>query len=153
MRYFEDFKPGDVFDLGEQLVSEAEMLEFARKYDPQPFHVDREAAARSMYGGLIASGWHTGAMYMAMLVRALIGEVASLGAPGLDELRWLKPVRPGDVLRGRFTVLEKRESAKNPSRGTLVNLGELFNQTGERVFFIRWPAMVARRTPAVQNVK
>ena len=149
MRYFEDFHEGDVFELGELQMTEAEILEFARRFDPQPFHVDHQAAARSMFGGLVASGWHTGSAFMGLLVRGLLHDVASLGAGGLDELRWLKQVRPGDVLRGRFTVLSKRESEKRPSeRGTLVNLGELFNQRGERVFFIRWPALVGRRPAA-----
>ena len=148
MRYFEDFNHGDVFELGEVRVTEAEILEFAGRFDPQPFHLDHGAAARSIFGGLIASGWHTGSMYMGLLVRGLLHDVASLGAGGLDELRWLKPVRPGDVLRGRFTVLSKRESPKHPEGGTLVNLGELFNQRGERVFFIRWPALVGKRPAA-----
>jgi acyl dehydratase len=85
---------------------------------------------------------------MGLLVRGLLHDVASLGAGGLEELRWLKPVRPGDVLRGRLTVLSKRASEKNPGRGTLVNVGELFNQDGERVFFMRWPAMISRRPRA-----
>lgn len=145
MRYFEDLNPGDVFDLGEVRMTEAEILEFAARFDPQPFHLDHDAAKHSIFGGLVASGWHTGSAFMGLLVRGLLHDVASLGAGGLDELRWLKPVRPGDVLRGRFTILEKRESARHPERGTLVNLGELFNQGGERVFFIRWPALVGRR--------
>ena len=148
MRYFEDFNAGDVFELGEARMDEAEMVEFARKYDPQPFHVDAHQASESSFGGLIASGWHTAGVYMGLLVRGLLHDVASLGAGGLEELRWLKPVRPGDVLRGRLTILSKRASEKNPARGTLVNVGELFNQGGERVFFMRWPAMVARRPRA-----
>ena len=145
MRYFEDLNPGDVFELGELSLTEEEIVDFASRFDPQPFHVDKEAAARSMFGGIIASGWHTASAFMGLLVRTLLNDVASLGSGGLDELRWLKPVRPGEVLRGRLTVLSKRESAKNPGRGTVVNLGELFNQSGERVFFIRWPALIARR--------
>lgn len=145
MRYFEDLNPGDVFEIGEVVVTEAEVLEFARRYDPQPFHIDPEAAARSVFGGLIASGWHTASLYMGLLVRGLLHDVASLGAIGLDELRWLKPVRPGDVLRGRFTILSKKESERHPERGTVVNMGEMFNQKGERVFFLRWPALVGRR--------
>ena len=145
MRYFEDFNPGDVFELGEVVMTEAEVLEFARRYDPQPFHIDPEAAARSMFGGLIASGWHTASSYMGLLVRGLLHDVASLGAGGLDELRWLKPVRPGDVLRARLTILSKKDSERHPERGMLVNLGEMFNQKGERVFFVRWPALIGRR--------
>ena len=145
MRYFEDLNAGETFDLGELSLSEDEIIEFARQFDPQPFHIDREAAKTSIFKGLVASGWHTGAAFMGLLVRGLLHDVASLGASGLDELRWLKPVRPGDVLRGRFTVLSKKDSEKYPNRGTTMNLGELFNQQGERVFFIRWPALVGRR--------
>lgn len=147
MRYFEDFQPGDVVELGEVLMTETEILEFAGRFDPQPFHLDHEAAAQSIFGGLVASGWHTGSAYMGLLVRGLLHDVKSLGSGGLDELRWLKPVRPGDVLRGRWTLLEKRVSERHPERGTFVNSGELFNARGERVFFIRWPALIGRRPP------
>ncbi len=148
MRYFEDFNEGDRFELGEVTMTEAEILEFALRFDPQPFHIDHEAAAQSMFKGLVASGWHTGSAFMGLLVRGLLHDVASVGAGGLDELRWLKPVRPKDVLRGRLSVLSKRESEKHPNRGTLVLLGEFFNQRDERVFFIRWPALIGRRPAA-----
>src|SRR5262249_36530716 len=105
MKYLEDFSEGQVFDLGEETVREKEIIEFESRSDAEPFHIDREAAKKSIYGGLIASGWHTGSIFMGMLVRGLIHDVASMGAPGLDELRWLKPVRPNDVLRGRLMVL------------------------------------------------
>ena len=152
MRYFEDLNAGDVFELGEVHMSEPEMLEFAQRYDPQPFHVDADAAARSPFGGLIASGWHTASAFMGLLVRGLLHDVASLGSGGLDELRWLKPVRPRDVLRGRLTILSKRASEKKPGRGTIVALGELFDKRGERVFFMRWPALIARRPVGVDPV-
>lgn len=145
MRYFEDFSEGQVFELGEETVSEAEAVEFARRYDPQPFHVDAEAAKKSMYGGLIASGWQTGAIYMSLLVRGLLRDSASLGSAGIEELRWLKPVRGGDTLRGRLTVTSLKPSEKHPNRGTVFNLGELFNQKGERVFFVRSSGMFGRR--------
>ena len=145
MRYLEDFSEGQVFELGEETVREAEVLEFARRYDAQPFHVDAEAAKRSMYGGLIASGWHTSAIFMGLLVRGLLYEVASLGAGGIDEMKWLKPVRPGDRLRARLTILARRPSTKHPGRGLVNCLGEMFNQGGERVLSIRWSAMIARR--------
>ncbi|HZX95184.1 MAG TPA: MaoC family dehydratase [Myxococcales bacterium] len=145
MRYFEDFAEGQVFELGEETVSEAEVLEFARRYDPQPFHVDPAAARKSMYGGLIASGWQTGSIYMGLLVRGLLQDAASLGSAGIDELRWLKPVRPGDKLRARLTVTSLKPSSKHADRGTVFNLGELFNQQGERVFFVRSSGMFARR--------
>jgi acyl dehydratase len=145
MRYFEDFKEGQVFELGEQQITEQEILEFARKYDPQPFHIDPVQASLSMYGGLIASGWQTGSIYMGLLVRGLLHDSASLGSAGIDELRWLKPVRPGDVLRARLTVTSLKPSAKHPDRGTVLNLGELFNQRGERVMFVRSSGMFAKR--------
>jgi acyl dehydratase len=145
MRYFEDFAEGQVYELGEASLSEAEILEFARKYDPQPFHVDQAAAQRSMYGGLIASGWQTASLYMGLLVRGLLLDASSLGSAGVEDLRWLKPVRPGDVLRGRVTVTSVKPSSKSPNRGTVATFGELFNQQGERVYHVRSAGMFARR--------
>ena len=145
MRYFEDCKVGDVFELGEHLMTEADILRFAREFDPQPFHVDEQAAKKSMYGGLIASGWHTGSVYMGLMVRSLLHDMSSLGSAGIDELRWLKPVRAGDVLKGRMTITSAKASERHPERGTLFTLGELFNQKGERVFFVRSSGMFARR--------
>jgi len=145
MRYLEDFSEGQVFELGEETIRAQEIIDFARRYDAQPFHVDPEAAKKSVYGGLIASGWHTGSLFMGILVRGLIHDVASMGSGGLDELRWLKPVRPNDVLRGKLSVLGVRPSTKHPNRGSLTCLGELFNQKAERVFFVRWSAIIARR--------
>src|SRR5437667_2655497 len=145
MRYFEDFAEGQVYELGEASISEAEILEFARKYDPQPFHVDQAAAQHSMFRGLIASGWQTASMYMGLLVRGLLLDSASLGSAGVDELRWLKPVRPGDVLKARLTVTSVKLSQKHPNRGTVFTLGELFNQHGERVMLIRSSGMFAKR--------
>ncbi len=146
MRYWEDFSEGQVYELGEETIREQEIIDFARRFDAQPFHVDPEAAKRSIYGGLIASGWHTGSLMMGLLVRNLIHDVASLGSGGLDELRWLKPVRPNDTLRGRVTVLGARPSTKHPDRGLITLLGELFNQRAEQVLLVRWSAMIARRT-------
>src|SRR5437763_6025884 len=124
MRYFEDFAEGQVYELGEVSISEAEILEFARKYDPQPFHVDQAAAQHSMFRGLIASGWQTASMYMGLLVRGLLLDSASLGSPGVDELRWVKPVRPGDVLRGCVTIPSVRPSWKSSRRGPVGAVGE-----------------------------
>jgi acyl dehydratase len=145
MRYLEDLRPGEVFDLGEETIREEEILEFARRFDAQPFHVDRDAARQSIYGGLIASGWHTASFFMGLLVRNLLLDVASLGSPGIDELRWLKPVRPGDTLHARLTILTARPSERHPNRGVVTLLGEMFNQSGERVLSLRWPALIARR--------
>ena len=146
MRYLEDFSEGQIFELGEDTIREQEILEFARRFDAQPFHVDAEAARKSIYGGLIASGWHTASFFMGLLVRGLLHDVASLGAGGIDDLRWLKPVRPGDSLRARLTVLGTRPSTKHADRGLLTCLGEMFNQRGERVLSIRWSAMIGRRS-------
>ncbi|MBX9604579.1 MAG: MaoC family dehydratase [Gammaproteobacteria bacterium] len=129
-RWFEDYVPGAVHEFGSVTVDEAELVEFARRYDPQYFHTDAEAARGSMFGGLIASGWHTGAMCMRMLVDHYLSKVASLASPGLDELRWLAPVRPGDRLGTRVTVLDARRSASRPDRGIVRSRVEVLNQDG-----------------------
>lgn len=130
---FEDFEPGQVYELGSRTVTEAEILEFARQFDPQPFHLDPEAAKESVFGGLIASGWHTGAIWMRLYVDAMLGGAASRGSPGVEELRWLAPVRPGDTLTGSLTVLDVTPSATRPDRGTVRIRGELTNQDGVTV--------------------
>jgi acyl dehydratase len=128
--YFEDFEPGQVLELGSHLVTEDEIVSFAREFDPQPFHVDPDAAAESIFGGLIASGWHTNAMWMRLYVDSMLGRAASMGSPGVEELRWLAPVRPGDMLSGRLTVLEATPSERRPDRGTIRSRGEMVNQDG-----------------------
>ena len=130
--HFEDFEPGQVYELGTRLVTESEIVAFAREWDPQPFHVDPEAAKESVFGGLIASGWQTGAMWMRMYVDTMLGSAAR-GSPGIEELRWLAPVRPGDTLSGRLTVLEATPSATRPDRGTIRIRGEMVNQDGVTV--------------------
>lgn len=127
-KYFEDFVVGDVVELGEVEVTEAAIIEFAQQYDPQSFHVDPEAAEASPFRGLIASGWHTCAMYMRLLCDGLILDSSSQGASGIEELRWLAPVRPADTLRGRFTVVDAQRSATKPNRGTVTFLSEMINQ-------------------------
>ena len=131
--FFEDLAPGQVVELGSRTVTEAEILDFARQFDPQPFHVDSEAASGSVFGGLIASGWHTGAMWMRLYVDSLLDGAAAMGSPGIEELRWLAPVRPGDTLSGRLTVLEATPSASRPDRGTVRIRGEMVNQDGVTV--------------------
>jgi acyl dehydratase len=128
--YFEDLAPGQVVELGSHTVSEDEIVEFARQWDPQTFHVDPEAAKASVFGGLIASGWHTGAMWMRLYVDSLLDGAASMGSPGIEELRWLAPVRPGDTLAGRLTVLETKPSERRPDRGTVRIRGGMVNQDG-----------------------
>jgi acyl dehydratase len=129
---FEDFAPNQVYELGSRTVTENEIVAFARQWDPQPFHVDPEAAEDSVFGGLIASGWQTGAMWMRMYVDTMLGSAAR-GSPGIEELRWLAPVRPGDTLFGRLTVLETTPSTTHPDRGTVRIRGEMLNQDGVTV--------------------
>lgn len=133
MRYFEDFEPGQVHELGSRVVTRDEIVQFASQWDPQPFHVDEEAAARSPYGGLIASGWHTAAILMRQFVDHLLLDSASQGSPGMDELRWLAPVRPGDELTVAVHVLEVTASATRPDRGTVTMRWEVRNADGVEV--------------------
>ena len=132
-RYFEDYVPGTTVDCGSFSMSEQEIIAFARQYDPQPFHVDPVAAKDGPYGGLIASGWHTTSMMMRQLVDRYVSPESSLGAAGVDEIRWPKPVRPGDTLHVRATVLEARRSSSKPDRGIVRSLMELTNSGGELV--------------------
>lgn len=128
MRYFEDFTIGEVIDLGAVVVTQAEIIEFAERYDPQPFHVDPTAAEHTPYGGLIASGWHTCALYMRQLCDGMISDSSSQGSPGMDELRWLAPVRPDDRLIATLTVLDVAPSSSKPDRGTVHFRSEMTNQ-------------------------
>ena len=128
--YFEDLEAGQLVELGSHAVTEEEIVAFARQWDPQPFHVDPEAAKETVFGGLIASGWHTGAMWMRLYVDSLLDGAASMGSPGIEELRWLAPVRPGDMLTGKLTVLETTPSERRPDRGTVRIRGEMVNQDG-----------------------
>jgi acyl dehydratase len=132
-RYFDDYVPGTTHDCGSVSVSEAEIISFAIRFDPQPFHVDPEAAARGPFGGLIASGWHTAALVMRQLVDHYLPAEASLGSPGMEEIRWLDPVRPGDTLRVRATVAEARRSQSRPDRGIMKTVIEAVNQDGRTV--------------------
>jgi len=132
-RYLEDYVPGAVYEYGYATVTEAEILDFARKFDPQPMHVDLEFAAHGPFRGLIASGWHTAGIMMRMFVDHYLSRVASLASPGLDELRWPAPVRPGDSLRLRATVVETRRSRSKPDRGLVRTQSELINQNDETV--------------------
>jgi acyl dehydratase len=136
IRYFEDFVEGETLELGSHEFTSDSIIAFARQYDPQPMHIDPEAARSSPYGGLIASGWHTVGAYMRLLVDNLIAGTVSLGSPGIDQLRWLKPVRPGDVLSARITFIETKRSRSRPDRGILRSLGEMVNQDGEVVMTV-----------------
>jgi acyl dehydratase len=144
VRYWEDFEVGEVTELGPVEVTEAEILEFARRYDPQPFHVDSEAAKASPFGGLIASGWHTTAVFMGMFVRGILLDSASLGSPGVEEIRWTAPVRPGDRLSARVTIVDSQPSATNPTRGTVITSNDVRNQDGVTVMTLRARGFFAR---------
>lgn len=146
-RWFEDYTAGAVFIAGPAKVDQAEILDFARKYDPQPMHADPAAAAKGAFGGLIASGWHTGALMMRMYADNILSPASSIASPGIDELRWLRPVRPGDVLRLRVTVLETRPSRSRPDQGIVRSLVEVVNQQGELVMSLK-PVNLIRRRPA-----
>ena len=131
--FFEDFEVGTTEEFGEYLVTEEEILEFASKYDPQAFHLSDEDATATLFGGLCASGWHTCAIAMRMLVDNMPESNKSLGSPGIDELRWTRPVFPGDTLRVKTTVLSKTNSRSRPDLGSLQMQNEVFNQKNELV--------------------
>ena len=145
-RWFEDYPAGAVFTAGAVAVDEAEIVEFAGKYDPQAMHTDPEAAARGRFGGLIASGWHTGALMMRMFADNFLSPASSIASPGLDELRWLKPVRPGDVLSLRVTIREARRSRSRPEQGVVRSFVEVLNQRGEPVMTLK-PISLIRVRP------
>ena len=143
--YFEDYVPGAVFEYGKIRVDEAEILEFARRFDPQYIHIDPGAAMQGPFGGLIASGWHTAAMMMRLVVDNFLPQKASLGSPGIDELRWLRPVRPWDVLRVRVSVIEATRSRAKPDRAVVRSLIEVLNQHGEIVMSMKPMNIIACR--------
>jgi acyl dehydratase len=136
-RYFEDYVPGSVFEYGTVTVNQADVIAFAQRFDPQPFHIDPDAAARGPFGGLIASGWHTASLMMRLVVDYYLSSVASLGSPGVDELRWTRPVRPGDSLRVRVSVLDARRSRSKADRGIVRSHVEVVNQDGDVVMSLK----------------
>lgn len=133
MQYYEDIQPGAVREIGTATFTEEQIIAFAKQFDPQPFHIDPAAAIASAFGGIIASGWHTAATVMRLLVDSAIDLEASLGSPGFDDLAWLKPVRPGDTIHGRMTCLDKTPSRSRPGIGSARFLIEAFNQKDELV--------------------
>jgi len=143
--YFDDFAVGQVLQAGSRTVSEAEIIAFATQFDPQPFHVDHDAAAASIFGGVIASGWHTCSMMMRLVVDAFLSQSASMGSPGVEEIRWLKPVRADDTISLKLTVLELRPSRSKQDRGVVLLLWEASNQHGEPVATIKGLGMFGRR--------
>jgi acyl dehydratase len=143
--YFEDFEIGKTIELGSRSVTEEEIIDFAKQFDPQPFHVNKEAAAQSIYGGIIASGWHTCGLIMRAMVDGYLGEAASMGSPGVDEIRWIKPVRGDDTLTVTATILDVRASTSKPDRGVVTTMWSAKNQHGELVATIKGMAMFLRR--------
>lgn len=143
--HWEDFPVGSVREFGGASVSKEEIVAFARQFDPQPFHVDEVAAGASPFGGLIASGWHTCGIAMRMYYDAVLHRAASQGSPGIEKLRWLKPVRPGDVLRARVEVLEARPSESKPHLGLVRNHWQILNQASEVVLEMEGWGMFRRR--------
>ncbi len=146
--WWEDLTVGTTLEMGSITVDRDEVLEFARKYDPQPFHLNEEAAARSMFGRLSASGWHTCAMAMGLMVRNFLHESSSLGSPGLEQIKWLKPVYPGDTLTLRQRFVESRPMNSRPDVGLTRTIWEMFNQHGEQVLMMDGYGMFRRRSPA-----
>jgi len=132
-RYFQDYQAGAIYEYGYATVAEEEILAFAQRFDPQPFHADPQLASDGPFGGLIASGWHTAGIFMRMFADHYLSRGASLGSPGVDELRWATPVRPGDTLRLRTKIIETRQSRSKPDRGLVHTRAELLNQDDRTV--------------------
>ncbi|PWF47706.1 MaoC family dehydratase [Massilia glaciei] len=143
--YFEDFFVGQEIDLGTRLVSEEEIIAFATQFDPQPFHIDHEAAEASIFGGVIASGWHTCSMMMRMVVDGLMSASSSMGSPGVDAVRWLLPVHAGDTLSVLYRTTKVKASASRPDRGVVWSRWAASNQRGELVCTIEGMGMFGRR--------
>ena len=146
--YWEDFSVGEVRDLGHITPTREEIIGFASQFDPQPFHLDDEGGKASMFGGLCASGWHTCSMAMRLMVTNFLHETASLGSPGLENIKWTKPVYPNDTLRLQTTVLETKPMGRRPDVGMTRNLWEMFNQHGDKVLHMEGWGMFRRRHPA-----
>jgi len=146
--YWEDFTPGRLIPLGRIAVTREQVLEFAGRFDPQPFHLDDAAAEHSLFGRLAASGWHTCAMTMRLMCDTYLNDSSSLGSPGIDNLRWLKPVYPGDTLGGEMEVLEARVMNSRPQVGLVLSRWRMFNQDGVDVMTMQGWGMFGRRPDA-----
>ena len=146
MRYFEDFEAGQEYRFGPHQVTRQEIVAFAAEFDPQPFHLDEAAASDTLLGGLAASGWHTCALFMKMVALGWLNDSASMGSPGIDSLKWKRPVRPGDVLSGRTIVLATRLSKSRPDRGFLSVRHEVVNARQEPVMLVEHSIMIERRS-------
>lgn len=151
-RFFEDYETGNVYEFGSITVSEAEIVEFARRYDPQSFHTDRVKAAASEFAGIIASGFHTVSLAMRLFVDHYLSHVASLASPGVDEIRWPKPLRPGDTIRIRVSILEARPSRSKSDRGIVRSRVEAINQNQELVLSMTTVSILGRRPERAAKV-
>jgi acyl dehydratase len=143
--YWEDFKVGETVEMGSHRFTAQEIIEFGRQFDPQPFHIDPEAARASFYGELIASGWHTCSIAMRLMCDSYVNRTRSMGSPGVDNIRWLAPVKTGDTLTYRRTVLEARASRSRPDAGLMRTQWEAVNQDGVRVLSMEGWSMIGRR--------
>ncbi|HYH51258.1 MAG TPA: MaoC family dehydratase [Acidimicrobiia bacterium] len=151
-RYFEDFTVGQLVELGPiPPLSEEDIISFARQWDPQPFHIDPVAAKETIYGGLIASGWQTALLTMRAMVDQLLSKTAAQGSPGVENIRFLKPVRPGDRLTARYTVLVAEPSAKRPNRGKILGRTEVVDERGDIVYSMEGWTLIGRRPPEEQQ--
>jgi acyl dehydratase len=149
--YFEDFYPGQEIDLGARTVGEEEIIAFARQFDPQPFHLDHEAGAGSIFGGVVASGWHTCSLMMRMVVDGFMGSASSLGSPGVDRVRWLQPLRGGDTLSVRYQTTAVKGSGSKPDRGVVWSTWIATNQHGQEICTIEGMGMFGRRPPGAPD--
>lgn len=145
-RYWEDYELGAVYDIGSKTMTKEEMIDFASKFDPQPFHLDEEAGRKSIFRGLSASGWHTSSEVMRLLVDNYISRDTSMGSPGIDELRWLKPVLAGDTISAKVRILDKKPSRSRPEMGSIFNQYEVYNQKGELVMTMKGIGLFRRRS-------
>ena len=145
-RYVEDFKKGNVFDLGEHTFSEEEIVDFANKYDPFPFHTDKNAAEKTVFGGIISSGWLTALVWLGMMHKSFLSYDTTMGSPGHEEMIWPKPVRPGDCVSGQLEILESRKSKSKPALGFVKYEAKLVNQANEIVFITKSTLMIKTRS-------
>ena len=145
MLYFEDLNIGQKILIGPISVTEVEIIEFAKKFDPQPFHIDAEKAKDSLFGGLCASGWHTCSLYMRMLYDGLLINLASLGSPGMNEIRWLKPLFPNETIKGELQIISKTPSKSKPFIGSIVIDSKVFNSKKELIMTMQSISIVKKR--------
>jgi acyl dehydratase len=150
-RYFEDYVPGSTYEWGPIDVSQSEIIDFARRFDPQPMHTEPNSAEAGAFGGLIASGWHTVGLMMRLFVDHFLPTTASIVSPGVDEVRWTLPVRPGDELRIRVTVTEATRSRSKPDRGMVRTHIEMLNQKNETVMTLKGMNLIRLRSPNAEK--